>query len=274
MHEASLYPVNTFITLTYDDNNIPDGDSLDYRDVQLFLKKLRLWRSVYDYRRTPTTVTKGKKQFTIWKSTQLEWSKIRFFCAGEYGGETKRPHYHLIIFNFDFIDKELWKKSKRGFPQWRSALLEQLWTKGNSSISECTFETASYAAQYCTNKLGLKKDSWDYDVLDIETGTTYKREAEFVHMSTKPGIGFRWFQKFKSDVFPHDICVMNGVPQKPPSYYTRKLKESDPESYEALQYQRYIQSRPQIHDQTDERLLVKERVLKAQKAFYSGKRGL
>lgn len=28
-------------------------------------------------------------------------SKIKYFCVGEYGGKTNRPHYHAIVFNAD-----------------------------------------------------------------------------------------------------------------------------------------------------------------------------
>ena len=41
LHEASLHDANSFITLTYDDEHVPPGGSLRYRDFQLFMKRLR-----------------------------------------------------------------------------------------------------------------------------------------------------------------------------------------------------------------------------------------
>lgn len=65
-----------FVTLTYDENNIPLSDNgfmtLSKRDVQLFMKRLR------------------KAHHPV---------KLKFYLAGEYGSQFKRPHYHLILFN-------------------------------------------------------------------------------------------------------------------------------------------------------------------------------
>lgn len=41
VHEASLHDDNCFITLTYNDENIPFDASLRHRDYQLFMKRLR-----------------------------------------------------------------------------------------------------------------------------------------------------------------------------------------------------------------------------------------
>ena len=70
--EATTHSETTFVTLTYSDETIPRDWSLDKRDLQLFLKKLRK------------------------KLTPL---KIRYFAVGEYGDKSSRPHYHLIVFN-------------------------------------------------------------------------------------------------------------------------------------------------------------------------------
>lgn len=40
-HEASLYADNCFITLTYDEQHLPADGSIDVREFQLFMKKLR-----------------------------------------------------------------------------------------------------------------------------------------------------------------------------------------------------------------------------------------
>ena len=79
MHEASLHERNCFLTLTFDDLHLPASGSVNVRDVQLFLKRFR-------------------------KALTYRNMKIRFFACGEYGDKNLRPHYHLIIFGYDFAD--------------------------------------------------------------------------------------------------------------------------------------------------------------------------
>lgn len=64
-----------FVTLTYRDEDLPDG--LKYSDVQYFLKRLRI----------------GLKRdgFDV---------NLRFAGCGEYGTKRQRPHYHLLIWGF------------------------------------------------------------------------------------------------------------------------------------------------------------------------------
>ena len=58
IHEAQLHEDNSYITLTYDDDNLPANASLDKSDFQKFMKRLR--KSLGD-------------------------KKVRFFHCGEYG---------------------------------------------------------------------------------------------------------------------------------------------------------------------------------------------
>lgn len=66
-----------FITLTYDTQTLPLSprgfNTLDKRDVQLFLKRLR--------------------------KLHPRGSRLKYYAVGEYGGVTQRPHYHIILFN-------------------------------------------------------------------------------------------------------------------------------------------------------------------------------
>ena len=66
--ESGQHEFNSFLTLTYEDKE--RADALDYKDIQLFLKRLR-------------------------KSTR---GSVRFFCCGEYGARTQRGHWHIAIF--------------------------------------------------------------------------------------------------------------------------------------------------------------------------------
>lgn len=77
-----------FITLTYDEGHVKrigDRMSLRFRDIQLYIKRLR----------------KAKHY-------------VKYVAVGEYGTETLRPHYHLLIWTTASprILEEQWKSSK------------------------------------------------------------------------------------------------------------------------------------------------------------------
>lgn len=81
MKEEAYASSSYFITFTYDTEYVPITPngfmSLKKSDFQKFVKRLRFHH-------------KGKA--------------IRYFCAGEYGDESYRPHYHAIMFNVNLAD--------------------------------------------------------------------------------------------------------------------------------------------------------------------------
>jgi len=195
MHEASLYESNCFITLTYDDEHLPWANSLNVRDFQLFLKRLR---------------------------KKYSHQKIRFYHCGEYGERHGRPHYHALLFGFDFPDKiHLGIRNK--LPVWRSPSLEKLWNKGRSEIGSLTFDSAAYVARYI-----LKKH------VDPHNNVHELREPEHVTMSRRPGIGKPWLDKYQSEVYPRDSVITRGMPTKPPRYYDLQFELSNPEGMDAV----------------------------------------
>ena len=115
VHEASLHEHNCFITLTYDDDHLPMNNSLDLRDFQLFMKRLRF-------------------KFG---------NGIRYYHCGEYGDNYRRPHYHACLFNFDFADKKIWKCDKKN-KLYRSHDLEQV---KKDNIRDLELAKANYSRQ-------------------------------------------------------------------------------------------------------------------------------
>ena len=69
-------------------------------------------------------------------------------------------------------------------------------------------------------------------------------------MSRKPGIGYDWFQKYKRDVYPKDVCIINNHEVKPPRYYDTLLTK---EELEEVKKQR-IKQMSEPFDGYDERL--------------------
>lgn len=247
LHEASLHQDNAFLTLTYDDQNLPTTGSLYYEDYQLFMKRLR-------------------------KHAQPKLA--RFYMCGEYGEETFRPHYHACIFGYNFEDRVLLKTTGAGSKIYTSKTLERLWPHGLSSIGDVNFDSAAYVARYCMKKItgpDAKHAYRRYNIeadqinMDMETGEIYSHELqpEFNKMSLKPGIGANWYQKFRTDVYPHDYVIINGKEVKPPKYYDTLYTRDRPNDAEYVKHLRTLSGRARYEDNTPERLAVKEQVTKA-----------
>lgn len=200
MHEAKMHPENCFITLTYNDESVPQNYGLDLKHWQLFMYRLR---------------------------DRLAPKRIRFFACGEYGDETGRPHYHAVIFNHDFQDKVLHDKNAQGDPLYTSELLTEIWGQGHCVIGAVDFKSAAYVARYCIKKInGPLAAPYYFRVSPID-GKTYTVRPEFAVMSRRPGIGTTWFEKFRSDIYPSGFIVVNGVKQSPPTFYKLKLTEDE-----------------------------------------------
>lgn len=242
MHEAALHEDNSFITLTYDGDHLPARLSLDYREFQLFFKRLR--KAVAPIR-------------------------VRFFMAGEYGDKNGRPHFHACVFGYSFPDRLYFRTLPSGSKIYRSAFLESLWPFGYSSVGDVTFDSAAYVARYI-----MKKVTGDarghYTRVDCATGEIYEIEPEFCRMSLKPGVGANWLKKYQSDVFPHGYVVVNGVKASPPRYYMKRYAEADFSEYDYMVYLRGLRFNPE--DNTDARLRVREIVTRSRLNFK--KRGL
>lgn len=241
MHEASLYSRNCFITLTYDDVHLPTSRSLVYEDFQKFMKRLRF--SFKGHQALPDGTF-----------------PIRFYMCGEYGPKLGRPHFHALIFNFDFDDRKLWTVRNK-IPLYRSAVLEQLWPFGFSSVGNVTFQSAAYVARYINAKITGQMADDHYAVVDPDTGELVSfRVPEFNKMSLKPGIGAGWLDKFKSDVFPHDYIISSGSKLPVPRYYNKKFQCSNPFEWDEVSHQRFISSKKFVDDNTPERLAVRKQV--------------
>lgn len=228
MHEAQMHDECSFVTLTYSDDRLPPGGSLRLRDFQLFMKRLR--RSAAPQR-------------------------VRFFHCGEYGEELGRPHYHALLFGFDFADKVIWGDRGTG-PVWRSEELESLWTVGLSEIGSVSFESAAYVARYVTKKVTGTAASDHYERVDESTGELVAVKPEYATMSRNPGIGATWFARFHGDVYPSDEVVSRGVSAKPPRFYDQLLDRRDPVLFVKLKRARAKARRRE--EETPARLAVRE----------------
>lgn len=193
VHEASMNDKNSFITLTYSDENLK-SPKLEYSDFQKFIKKLR--------------------------KTQNQ--KIGIFVTGEYGDKTKRPHWHAILFNYSPPDLKPKYKTERGDQVYDSEILTKLWGHGITECGSVTFESAGYCARYAAKKLAHGNDK-DHDFQPIS-----KKSSQ--HAIGKKWLEKFWPDcfNFGTTVLPDGRPI--GVI---PRYYEKWLKENKPEEWEA-----------------------------------------
>lgn len=251
MHEASLFDNNVFITLTYNNENLPSDLSLNKSHFQKFMKKLRKQYSGIQ----PVVDEKGKVTYPI-----------RYFHCGEYGKATiannyiARPHYHAILFNIDFDDKRLYKRTNSGSFLYLSERLSSIWANGYVSIGEVTGESASYVARYAVKKIYEEGGEFQRVTLNRETGEIVNVGPEYVTMSRRPGIGARWYEQFKGDIYPDDCVFIDGRKIKVPRFYDEILRRENPQLYDTIKNVRKERSVKQWQDQTDKRLQVREQI--------------
>lgn len=123
MHEARMSAESYFLTLTYDEENLPrvgNYSTLVKDDVQRFLKRLR---------------------------KALEPVKLRYYLCGEYGETYGRAHYHVVV----FLDSH-----SEDFERY----VNLSWKFGFVHFGNVSFESAAYVARYCTKLLTGPKKEW------------------------------------------------------------------------------------------------------------------
>lgn len=211
------------------------GEGVSIRDHQLFMKRL---------------INRLRQAGPI--------EPVRFMMCGEYGEKLGRPHYHYIIFGYDFPDKTYFKRSRTGYKLYRSSLLESIWPHGHADIGECNFETIAYVARYVTKKITGEQGDEHYR-RQFPDGTNYWLQPEFNAMSRNPGIGNGWIKKYRTSVYPHDRVVINGRPAKPPRYYDLRLAAEDPNALERVKKKRQERT-PNLEAQLPERLRDGEKI--------------
>lgn len=138
--EQACHPTRAyFVTQTYDDQHLP---------------------------RTPDGVpTLHKAEYKAYiDATRRRNGPFRYFAVGEYGDDTMRPHYHMVLFPRD--DRQ-------------ATSIAYDWDKGFITLDELTPRRARYIAGYAAKKLTKDTDE------RLASGQT----PEFSKSSVRPGIG-------------------------------------------------------------------------------------
>ena len=229
-HEAQMHESNYFVTLTYDDEHLPEYDSLNPRDMELFLHRLR-----------------------------KKYGAVRYFQVGEYGERRGRPHHHVVLFGVEFDDMH-YVRQRGEHRVFESETLEKLWAKGLTEIGSVTPESAGYVAGYVTKGFRGKNRE--------ETERYYyPRVPPYATMSRRPGLGESWFKKYHPDVMARDSVIQNGREVKLPRYYDKLSQRMFPERHrknKALRKKRI----PAYSETSDVRLDQKKKVVASRDALF------
>lgn len=228
-----------FLTLTYNNAHLhytaneETGEygcmSLDKRDMQLFMKRLR--------KRYPN-------------------KELRFYGCGEYGSQTWRPHFHIVVFGLGLDDfkKDTLRQvgiNKLNQPYYTCPEIENTWSilkyrkepcygkKGQLlkkvkkvpyydpigfvTVEDVSWHACAYVARYVTKKIYA-----DYNAfLDL-----YGAEPEFSLMSRDPGIGAYFLQDHPEQA-DCSLWFSSGKAGaiRPSRFYQKQLEKINPVLY-------------------------------------------
>lgn len=231
---------------------------------------------------------------------------IRYFGCGEYGDCDERPHYHILIFGYDFPDKHFFRKSNKGVDLYLSEELSEQWPYGLCTVQTCNFQACMYTAKYCTKKLKFDDSQSEFEYY-------YGRVPEFLFMSrgncqsnrcpyiddivknckgmnslrdlknpycfqcdkTRGGLGYDWLLKYIDDVKRLGYIVIEGIKYSIPKYYLDIIKLTDRKYYDKYKLSSLLERDKRLEDrpleQSSDRLKVKSRVKRRKVEFYQRK---
>lgn len=211
-----------FITLTYNDDNIPFTESgyptLNIEDYQLFMKRFRkVQKDLYGI------------------------DGVRFYIAGEYGSKTLRPHYHLLVWNCIISDLQMFRISTTGNHLFTSQMIHDLWyhfqnpddktsprySIGHHLIGKGSLATAMYTAKYVSK--GFDDTIKQYCK---KTGAF----APFSRMSLRPALGLDYLNSLsdadKCQMLERGSIILDtengGYSNAVPRYFKRKIADDFP----------------------------------------------
>lgn len=249
--EFNFESINFFVTLTYDEDNLPYisyeesqnnirfnsklkhlKSLLEPYDLQLFTKHNTNYRTNSVPSLSPSDICKFNKRLRINLSRRngklSKNIKIKYYQIGEYGPKTLRPHYHCIIgldintigVPFEFMRNLILQKVCRldGSPiqtirEYVSDAIERSWSKGFVKIDELNEERI----QYCTKYMFKFTDKTTIDYFRAHPGLLqpFKRSSN--------GIGEKYVFKNKELLYNKPVLRVNNHINRLPRYMRNKI---------------------------------------------------
>jgi hypothetical protein len=176
-----------FITLTYAPQSLPKTKrglgTLKKRDIQNFIRRLREFEKAA-----------GNPKI------------IKYFAAGEYGDEFKRPHYHIVLLNISDLEnvKKAWTKKGKSM--------------GIIDVGQLNQKTIAYTIKYIDKKcyIGYSK--------------TDQRERQFQLQSKGLGSNYLTDQQkeyHRNNPLKNYVQLIDGYKVGMPRYYAKHIWNTD-----------------------------------------------
>lgn len=245
VHESSCHSRACFLTLTYNDDFVPTTDdqklgssskffsrgshdlpfdselphkTLLPADVQKFMKRLRRHLEYVPSKCLVKKLPTGHEIVVDQDGCFVRdhASNLRYFAVGEYGTNTRRPHYHILIFGWCPTDREVFS-IRHGNVLYTSNQLIKLWPYGFETVGDVNPNVCKYCARYVTKKFTSSKSLPPYVV------------PEFTLQSVKNGgIGALWFMQFGEDAVRRGFVTYRNDDKvfkaSVPQYYLHLLR--------------------------------------------------
>lgn len=159
---------------------------------------------------------------------------IRYFVVSDYGGQFKRLHYHMLLFNFPIraVDCSRIEISHR---------IQKYWTHGGVNVGEVNDKSINYTCKYCLQRPDV-------------TGAP----KTWMTCSNRPGIGSAYLTEHT-----HNNVIRLGKPvvrvgdsmyRKLPRYYVYKILPYDVPFADKIRYDYGVSVKRQVQAKIDDTL--------------------
>lgn len=182
-----------FLTLTYDEDNIPVFNGHEYKrgkDVTMDEVGFKAILKKQDLQQFIKNIRECNRRY-------YNNDDMKYYAVGEYGTETRRPHYHIILFNCD-----------------TNVDIGKYWKKGYISIGKVEPASINYVTKYLING---KVIGDEFQLSSKNLGIGYYKRAGMYHKKNKD----------------FSVSLNNGAKISMPRYYRDKIF-SDSEKIEHL----------------------------------------
>lgn len=215
IHESAFHERSCFLTLTLDDDHFPSSQAA--------------WVESFDY---------GLKR--IRKGFAKRGVLIRTMGCLELGGQTHRPHGHLLVWGADYPRDRPVARGESGSMCYESDELCKAWRLGHATVGDLTEQSAGYVARYTVTKRSVRDQRGDFvEVVHPVTGEIVSLRPSMSWAVSrgrgskgKPGlggIGRQWFDAYGVQALEQGAVILAGGVRRPvPAFYSKLGKRLDP----------------------------------------------